>query len=243
MMKVKILYQLLCIVATLGMTTLCILKYLKNESVVSVHDSPTDVYPSITLCFEGKKTGPFVDTNNVEKVKISDMMKGLTKLNRSLLENATYDDMTIMLNVDKIDYVMLENDLKLKTQCTQSDCFKTIGDVRIKCFTHDINIEGQSTLMSMWIKLDNAKSTLADFSMSIYLHHPGQFFRNSLKAVLVSKYSAKDRSQMNFNIESLTVLRKREDDKTGCNPGSSEDDEMILKKTAKMFSCKSKYPG
>ena len=243
MAKLEILYQVLCIAAAVGMTTFCIVKYVKNESVVSVnhrefHQTPTDVYPSISICF-GQ---PFMKTNNTEDAKVENMMKGLKKWNQSLLENVTYEDMTIKLDANEIKYVILEYGPKSKIICQQSDCFKTIGDARKKCFTHDIKFEGHSKLLFIEIHLDNAKSTLADHNMKIYLHHPGQLFRNSLQPVLNSKRSS-NRSLITFNIQSVTVLRKREDDKTGCNPASSEDDEIILRKAAKMVNCTSKYPG
>ena len=241
----KILYQLLCITAALGMTTFCIVKYLKNKSVVSVNykqfqDPPTDVYPSISICFRK----PFIKTNNTEDAKVEEMMKGERKFNKSLMENVTYDDMTVKLDVNQIEYYKLDNDLNSKINCTQSDCFKTIGDANMKCYTHDIKSEGNSTVMKVGMILDNAKSTLADYFMRIYLQYHGQFFRNSLQHVLTSKPSPPSiRSLMTLNIQFLTVLQRREDDKTSCNPASSEDDEMILKNTAKMFNCSSKYPG
>ena len=147
MAKLTPLYQLLCIAGAVGMSTFCMVKYFKNKSVVSVnyrqfHDTPSDVYPSISLCFGP----PFKNTNNTEDAKIAEMMKGQRKLNQSLLENVTYEDMTLKLDVDKIDYYIFENELNSKSKCTHSgsDCFKTIGNAGTKCFTHDIRFEGQS---------------------------------------------------------------------------------------------------
>ena len=72
------------------MTSLCVYKYLKNESVVSVsfkifHDTPEDIYPRISICFEHPKTGPFKDTYNIKKYDLSNMMKGMAEF-KALLE-------------------------------------------------------------------------------------------------------------------------------------------------------------
>ena len=138
-----ILFHTLCIIGAIGMTLFCVFKYFKNESVVSVsykvfHDTPDDVYPSISICLRATKVGPFVDTNDISREDISDMMRGLTKYNQSLLMNITYEDMTIKLPVERLTYVTLGKDMTYTKPCVGSNCFVTYGDGWMKCFTHDI---------------------------------------------------------------------------------------------------------
>ena len=126
------------------MTLFCVHKYFKNESVVSVsyrrfHDTPDDVYPSISICFSNKKSGPFVDTNGIDRNHIARMMNGKAIYNESLLNNIKYEDMTIGLPVQKIEYLTIQEDPAFTEPCVDSKCFNTYGDGKIKCFIHDIN--------------------------------------------------------------------------------------------------------
>ena len=126
------------------MTSLCVYKYLKNEIVVSVsykmfHDTPEDIYPSISICFEFEhhKTGPFKDTNDIKKYDISNIMKGMAKFNQSLVGNLIYEDMTIKLEIKKSFYLMLSN-IRFTVPCAYSECLKIYGDRMIKCFTYRV---------------------------------------------------------------------------------------------------------
>ena len=84
----RIVYQVFCIAGALGMSLLCVHRFMKNESVVSVsykvfHETPDDVYPSISICFQDARLGPFEDTNDIKKSEIADMMTGKTEYNQS----------------------------------------------------------------------------------------------------------------------------------------------------------------
>ena len=56
------------------------------------HDTHDDVYPSISICLQKQKNGPFVDTNGIRSKEIFDMMTGLTNYNQSILKNIAYED-------------------------------------------------------------------------------------------------------------------------------------------------------
>ena len=73
------------------MTVYSIMKYIRNESVVSVHykefhATPEDVYPSFTLCFVNKN-----------KTEVAILRKKLETFDKSLSENFTYDNLTIKM--------------------------------------------------------------------------------------------------------------------------------------------------
>ena len=160
-----LVYQILCIVGAVGMTSFCVFKYFKNESIVSVsykvfHYTPDDVYPSISICLGNKKFGPFVDTNNISAEDISDMMKGRTKYNQSLLKNITYEDMTIRLPVERLEYLRIEEDLTFKEPCVDSKCFNPSGDGRVKCFTHDLIFTEGIITKRLTIKITKTKQIM-----------------------------------------------------------------------------------
>ena len=144
------------------MTSLCVVKYFKNDSVVSLsyqvfQVTPEDVYPSISICFRNPSFGPFVDTNNIKRETIAKMMKGQTKYEKNIFENITYEDMTISMTVEKIFYILLRENSNYAVQCDDSKCFKSYGDGKVKCFTHDINyVQGKLyRLLSIRIKRQN----------------------------------------------------------------------------------------
>ena len=101
MNKLNILFQIVCIAGAVGMSLFCVLKYLKNESVVSVsyklfQETPEDVYPSISICLIfTDKLGPFVDTNNISRKDIAHMMTGQNNYTKRSFEEITYENMTM----------------------------------------------------------------------------------------------------------------------------------------------------
>ena len=225
------------------MTSLCLHKYFKNDSVVSVsykrfHDTPDDVYPSISLCFQSLRSGPFMDTDDIKKNDIRNMMTGITAFNQSLLGNLTYEDITIKLEIKASWYKILSSNL-VQIPCAGSECFKTYGDGRIKCFTHDISFEKNLKYQKLVIRV---KKTWPEGSqrIKIFIHYPGQIFRNGIHHVLKDLLGYKE---IDLNIQSVTVLRKRKDGSPGCNSASSDDDEIILRNTVKQFNCRAMYPG
>ena len=64
------------------------------------HDTPEDVYPSISIWFQSH-SGPFVDTEDIKKSDIANMLNGRTAFNKRILGNLTYKDITMQLEVEK----------------------------------------------------------------------------------------------------------------------------------------------
>ena len=69
------------------MTTYSVMKYIRNESVVSLHHkefhaTPQDVYPSTTVCF-----------SNTNKTEVTRLMTKLEEFEKNL--NVTYNNITM----------------------------------------------------------------------------------------------------------------------------------------------------
>ena len=138
----KHIFRLLCIAGAIGMTALCIYKYLDDASVVSInsrrfHDTPDYVYPSISICLVG---GLFVDTNNVKGSDIEKMVKGSAEYDETFFKNITNDDVTTTLQIVALSYTPFQGE-KIQISCENSKCFKKYGDGILKCFTHDIKFD------------------------------------------------------------------------------------------------------
>ena len=246
MNKYKIFFQLLCIAGAVIMTSLCVVKYLNNDSVVSLsyqvfQVTPEDVYPSISICFRNPSFGPFVDTNNIKRETIAKMMKGQTKYDKNIFENITYEDMTISMTVEKMFYTLLRENSNYAVQCDASKCFKSYGDGKVKCFTHDINYVHGKLYRLLSIRIKKTKQIINE-KMDIYFHHPGQLFRNGYNPVLQGVLP-RTVKRIRFNFQSVKVLRKRKDGKEKCNPGSFDDDTILYGNAVSMFNCTAKYKG
>ena len=241
----KILYQIFCIAGAVGMSLFCVLKYLKNESVVSVsykvfHDTPDDVYPSISICFYTlNQYGPFVNTSGINKQDIARMMKGEKEYNQSLFENITYEDMTMKLSV--LVYMYIEEITVDIVKCDDFKCFKTYGDGIKKCFSHDIKYAQGKIYKSLNIRVKKTKK-LMETVMQIFFHHPGQLFRTGHDPVYEGVFH-KNRERIIFKVQSVTTRQKRKDDREKCNHASFDDDEILFENEVKKYNCAAKYKG
>ena len=228
------------------MSSFCIYKYCKNESVVSLdfkgfHDTIEDVYPSITICLEAYSSNLFVDKNKVKKKDIYYMMTGLSFHNKTFFQNTSYEDLTIALPIEFLFYGYQGNGLK-KISCDNAKCFKTHGDSSLKCFTHDIELRKQIKYKYLMLRLNKTREMLDLVKMKIFFHHPGQLFRNGMDPVLEGPY-IKIANNIKLNIQSLSVIKKRENRIISCHNERFNDDKILLEKTAQMFNCTAKYPG
>ena len=239
----RIVYQVFCIAGALGMSLLCVHRFMKNESVVSVsykvfHETPDDVYPSISICFQDARLGPFEDTNDIKKSEIADMMTGKIEYNQSLLGNLTYEDMTMKLQIKTATYRMVSGNTD-SLSCANSKCLKTYGDGRIKCFTHDMMFKKNDKYQELVLRIKK-NWVKARHVIKIFCHHPGQLFRNGLHHV-IRLSSIQKANQIHLNIQSVTVLKKRQSGKSGCNSESSHEDVILFWNTVKLFNCTAKY--
>ena len=247
MKKVEYVYKIFCISGAIGMTAFCFYRYSKNESRVSVnekafHDTPRDVYPSMTICLTAGKYGLFVDKNNVSRRDIVKMMTGFTEINQSVFENTNYDEMTMTLKVKRFRYRYLKGKFDEDIPCQKSKCMKIRGDSVGKCITHDIQFKKQVKYKEFNIHITKTTSLMEADKMKIFFHHPGQLFRNGLDPVLSGPYHMMA-NNIKLNIQRLSVIEKRESGNTKCNMKIFDDDKILLENAAKKFNCTSKYPG
>ena len=52
-----------------------------------------------------------------------------------------------------------------------------------------------------------------------------------------------ENNEIMLKIQSVTVLRNRENAKIVCNPVSFQDDKILLEQAVNQFNCTTKYPG
>ena len=111
----------------------------------------------------------------------------------------------------------------------------------MKCFTHDIKFTEGITNKRLIISLTKTRQ-IKEARMKIYFHHPGQLFRNGNDPVLEGR-PQKTANRFTFNIQSVTILRKRKAGKEKCNSASFDDDEDLYENQIRRYNCSSKYKG
>ena len=126
--------------------------------------------------------------------------------------------------------------------CESSRCFKKYGDGIVKCFTYDIKFDKENEYKKMRIMIKKTKDFMNVGKVKVFFHHPGQLFRNGLDSVLSGPYHKIARS-IKFNIQSLSVIRNRENNKLVCNSKRFEDDSILMEKARQRLNCSTKYPG
>ena len=123
-----------------------------------------------------------------------------------------------------------------------NNCLKIYGDGWIKCFTHDIKFIKNQNYRTKELQVKNTWEQ--ESHIGIFFHQPGQLLRNAIHPVLELRRSfSKLGNWINFNIQSVTVLRKRKDGITGCNTEISDEDKILYEKRVKQFNCTVIYPG
>ena len=108
MNKFEKVFQIFCIAGAVGMTAYSVMKYTRNESVVTIyykefHATPEDVYPSITLCF--------VNTNKSEIARLRNRLKNFEKS-----QSMTYDNLTMKMQDfgTYVKYRVFQKELSIK---------------------------------------------------------------------------------------------------------------------------------
>ena len=100
-------FHFMCIVSTAGLLFYCSYKYIQNESTSLVdyrvyHQSEKDIYPSLSLCFQGMGIYDAHKLNKIYGIKESreyiKYMQG--RVWKEDLLDVTYDDVTINLKDD-----------------------------------------------------------------------------------------------------------------------------------------------
>ena len=131
---------------------------------------------------------------------------------------------------------------QIQIPCESSKCFKMYGDGWLKCFTYDIKFNKENNYKVITFVIKKTKQLMNVRNMKVFLHHPGQLFRNGRDPVLSGPYH-KIASSIRLSIQSLSVITNREHRKLVCNSRRFDDDKILMEKSRQGLNCSSKYPG
>ena len=259
-MKVcNFIYTSCCLLASMMMIFVCLMKFRMNESTVSMqykqfHATKEDSYPSFTICFSSVDVppwlGPFVDFNGLPGANIAKMVRGHKDMNPEI-KKAEYDDFTINIQ-DILKLFLIKDNLGNTSTIFNSEKMKNKvpfivhGDAFIKCFSHNIEYKKETQIRSIQLNLRNM-TIVSEFGISIFFHHPGQLLRNGRHPVYEKPMADIVRMSgitgLYFSIHDLTLLKKRKDGRSKCNEESKEDDKVVIKEVAERFNCSPMLPN
>ena len=94
----------------------------------------------------------------------------------------------------------------------------------------------------MKIEITKTKPLMNVKNMKVFFHHPGQLFRNGLDPVLIGPYH-KIANKIQFNIQSLSVIKNRQNKRLVCNSKRFDDDKIKMEEARKGLNCSLRYPG
>ena len=109
------------------------------------------------------------------------------------------------------------------------------------CFTRNDDF-GKHIIRNMdrvWLRREELLKFGHWVSLEIFLHHPGQFLRVLDTPIYVCPffYFDWDKSALNFDISHVSILRKRFNANTPCDPDLQNDDLQIMIKSSEKVGC------
>ena len=264
-------FHCLCLITTAGVLIYCSWKYYHNEGTSLVdfktyHNTENDIYPSISLCFQGGIWDTYKLNHTYAIDKVSDYS--------SFLKGNAWDDLMLKVNYDDVtlnlkDYVTniqigpdaapeyswtKKNNNNNPSRNTAKTSPKSENDfpfyigyrhARAKCFSLDLSkevmpgIDGK-ILTSVQVAFQNMR--LPSTQLAYYLHYPKQLIRTwplIIDADTVGDGIIIGNSKVKLIlVNNVDVLRRRNTIETPCHNELKGDDDVILTKIIEEVGCK-----
>ena len=198
-------FQIVCLLATIGMVVYCALKYYENEdssaiSYYNFNERENDIHPTITLCISGKE---IYDAVKLKASGIDQSVADFSELYSAFLngkDNEKWDDKLASLNFDQItidinghvgDVELLDSGgfLILNFTGAKQPFYVSYRHAKAKCFSLDINANdfqdlNNASLYSVHVKLVNLLTAVTAniprkgvLDIGLFLHYPKQMFK------------------------------------------------------------------
>ena len=92
---------------------------------------------------------------------------------------------------------------------------------------------------SLWMRRKQLNKFEEWLKIKIFIHHPNQFLREFDTPIFVSylRHFDWEKPALNFKISQVSILRKRPDGNTPCDPNLQNDDLQLMIKVSKEVGC------
>ena len=236
-----------CIFATIGLSIYAISRFCQNEDITLVksstyHSSEERIYPSISLCL----LPPFIE-NEFDKfddyaINMSSYIKFLEGdiWDARMLE-VDYDEVTVSLAKNLLNsYFVTQDDKKREWVPVYYTSFRSS---KRKCFTIDAPYIEKELLYYFVMDISNDifpnGRRSATNEISTYLHYPGQRLKSyyTLNFDLESRENKPKNYKMEFNINNINVISRRNKAQEQCVTDWRNYDEFVLRTMMKESGC------
>ena len=251
------------------------LRYVENEDGSTIHykkfnQSPQDIYPSFSICFEDNIYGIYshgslsetLQINRSEYVKIlmgntdpwNDVTNKITNgtINQNILKSShsnfkiKFQDLFEDFKTKALNH---SEKITLKYDIGEKDVPFYVGyqDPRKICFTRKSLYENGIILKvdQLWTKKIKRLSALLSrlASLKVYLHYPGQLIRSLGNCIYERSFMWITRQNHYVSIQPVlvSVLRKRPDATRRCNPNLMDQDGEIRRQIISKVGCMPSY--
>ena len=232
-------------------------------------DSPQDIYPTFSICISDKSENWYkffkddfdyaIPILNGRYYQYGRLLKGMDVYDIQLdIRNISEDYGSIFIMKLEQLYDMInfttqykKYDLSLNAESDSNEPFPfyvSYLDPQAVCYTrkddpkeNTIRIEDKIHLKASALKKFNKKETI----LNIFMHHPGQLLRVFDAPIYQWNFyhviGGIRKPTLNFKVSQVSILRKRPDSNSPCNPDLYYDDLEFMRQVSKDVGCTPVY--
>ena len=252
---VHAVFWIICGSLTAYTTILQFIKYFENAdtpiiSFKEFNQSPDDVYPDVTLCFDGSPLFKQLYDNfylkkhhSISKSEYQNLLSGDVNAwrdvsNASRVADVDFDKVTPeMKDLIVHYYVGLADGISnLTGKQLMHKTYQIPGKV---CYTRNFGSHLKNTLVT----LERFRVSLTNTMVTVFVHYPGQMLRTiyGVDRIYKSAFTMtadKMNSSNNFEVKmaQMAVLKRRPDAVTPCDPNPT-DDARFWNETFSRLTC------
>ena len=272
---IRAVFTLICIALALYMSSLQVYRYFENNDTPSFsnkefNESPADMYPSFSYCFEDNFGGiydkqHFSEFDGLTRQQYQNFLLGKSEL----LQNGSDQNVANIFDID-VDNITLKqkklfSTLEIRTANQSVENTKTYSDhtgdeflplyksyqdpIKV-CFTRKSTFKQgltrQTDELIMWLTKKLWEMLTRRTKVKIYIHPDGQLTRAFRKPTYwynLQKgfWPTPVNQYLRLQIVKVSVLRKRPDSKTPCNPDLIDDDKEFRDQVMGIVGCVPPY--
>ena len=250
-LKLKNVYSLTCVIATLILQIYCLTHYLSDKDVSMVdytkfHTSHDAIYPSISICI----SPPFVEEkfDQFEDISYEEYQKfWIDKSWDDRVLKVDYDNVTVSLSDNLITAFYTAHGSTVRQWVP--DHFVSFRSPDRKCFTINAPILKNKQLGFFEIMISNEifpggqrrfTEPNRPSSLYTYFHYPGQRFTSyhTEKKNWISRANKTKGYFMSFRIKNIDVITNRNKPNNRCLVDWRKHDEYIMNSIMKETGCR-----
>ena len=236
-----------CIFATIALSVYSISRFCQNEDITLVqsstyHSSEERIYPSISLCL----LPPFIE-NEFDKfddyaINMSSYIQFLEgKIWDARMLEVDYDEVTVSLAKNLLGSYFVTQDNKKREWVPVY--YTSFRSSKRKCFTIDAPYIDKELLYYFAMDINNDifpnGRRSATNEISTYLHYPGQRLKSyyTLNFNWESRENKPKNYKMEFNINNINVISRRNKAQESCVKDWRNYDEFVMRTMMTKSGC------